>query len=65
MQISLMLSWVIVSVAPDKAMLIKDDLRYICVKTYLLGTRCNRLIEVIPTSTHKICFTAKIAKIIF
>ena len=35
------------------------------LKTYIMGTRKNRLIEVVLTSTHNICFRAKIKKIMY
>ena len=35
-----------------------------CIKTYLVDTHWNCPSEAIPMSTHKICFRAKITKII-
>ena len=37
---------------------------YCCNKTYLFGAYWNHLIETIPMSTNKICFGAKMMKII-
>ena len=33
-----------------------DLFRYFSVKTYVVGTHLNRLIEVILMNTHNICF---------
>ena len=32
------------------------------LKTYIVGTRYNRLIDAVLTSTHNLCFRAKIRK---
>ena len=36
---------------------------HISVKTYIVGTRWNRLAEVALTSTHNVCFGSKVRKL--
>ena len=35
----------------------------VSLKTYIIGTRSYRLIEAVPSSTHDLCFRAKLRKI--
>ena len=46
-----------------KILLKKKKFKQISLKTYIVGTRYNRLCEAVLTSTHNVCFESEIRKL--